>query len=118
MRSHGMQNEIFKKLEERGSSLRDTHFVEVHNVPDHIYTSFFAADLRKLDTSMHPYNFWKGRVCKTIGAGILIDDMEGTDVSLAGCQQEGIEVIHPDALLSFVKKSSPHLLRQCAGYNG
>lgn len=106
MRSHGMQHDIPNLLDLTCEGAAAC-FDEIHNVSDEMFESFYFND-----EPDHPLHYWKGLVCKEIGANVLIDDMEGTDISMKGCRKEGIKVIHPDALFVAINSGEPLRFRQ------
>lgn len=94
MRSHGMETAMFQLLEAWGSDLIRANFEHVLNVSDALYESY-----KRDPYEEHAYTEWKGRMCKEIGADVLIDDMEEVSVSKRGCVLHNIPHIHPDDLI-------------------
>lgn len=95
MRSHGMEQRIFSDLEMFGSDLERHHFGEIVNIPNSLFEEFQRSS--DIDPA-HPFFTFKGRACARLDAEVLIDDMEAKGISKRGCDEHGIEHIHPDDL--------------------
>ncbi len=100
MRSHGWQDAIFPLLTASKSGLTTAHFKSVLNIPDDIFLRYDTARRLGHDIDNHDYCYWKGKVCRKIGALVLVDDMEGGGASEPGCFRHGIRHIHPDELIA------------------
>ncbi len=87
MRSHGSEKMIIPYLRDMGYDI--SIFKKIVNIPDNIWNEEINVSMRN----------WKGQQCHINNCTILIDDMEGIDLSVMGCEKYEIPYIHPDDLI-------------------
>ncbi len=104
MRSHGQERDIQVILEANG--LCTSSFKSIINLPDDIYECYYDTMEAGEPVDRHEYNIWKAKKCLEINATILIDDMEGDEVSRYGCDINNIEIVHPKTLIDILE--GPH----------
>jgi hypothetical protein len=99
-RSHKMEKTMWDEMKfhyPNGPSRES--FVEVINVPDDVYENFHLSQRSPGGLIMLDYNAyvnWKGEMCHSLGATILVDD--NSDHVRPGCIKYAIAYIHPDYL--------------------